>query len=72
MSAHFILRYRGTAVRIVPRAGHTDFELVADERATPFISEADALTAAVRFRLDPDFCEVKPAGTGNAKLEIQN
>lgn len=59
MSAHFFLLHRGEYIRVTYMAGKSVAQIVPKNKATPFLSEADAWHAAAQHHLRPDWCEVE-------------
>lgn len=55
MSAAFYLLFGGKCIRMT---GENTGETVPPDRATPFTSEVEAWSAAVRMGLFPDQCSV--------------
>ena len=62
MSAVFIVKCLLAPIRFVERtSARAVFEVAASEqRATPFVSEADAWLAIHQYGLKPDQCQVVP------------
>lgn len=52
MSAYFLIRHRDLFIQVRYQAGKPCAEIVTRERATTFLSEADAWTAVHQHKLD--------------------
>ena len=60
MSAYFLIRHRDIFIQVTYVAGRSVAQIVPRERATTFLSEADAWTAVHQYKLNPDWCSVEP------------
>ena len=65
MSGGFIVIYAGAAIRL------PSLDLTTRERASRFISEADAWFEVHRARLDPKNCEVVPLSESERLHDVQ-
>jgi len=78
VSAQFIIRYRGVAIRLVSENPRRAYEFVSDSEATQFLSESDAWLCASQNNMRPDWLEVESLGSkpqsqkAALKLEAQS
>jgi len=60
VSAQFIIRYRGVAVRFCEPGARRMYEFTSDSEATQFFSEADAYLCAKQNNMLMEWVEVCP------------